>query len=185
MWTPVLVSQMFCTLVPLAALPQGVDDMRGDQPPRGTEGSGPGAMEQQQLVVLRAFRVCSMFSMCASCSPLVADVLCDARIPRSTRPPCCASSIPSEPRSYVLPILQQQPPEAKGEVAQQGFSEAAQGAAAGAEVSARGVGGPASEQMRVVVSMPLARYARVVLLRRWNLPRPLPAFCVFYVFYLS
>ena len=45
-------------------------------------------------LLCRAFRVCSLFSTCASCSPQEADVLCDACIPRSARPPCCASAIP-------------------------------------------------------------------------------------------
>ena len=52
----------------------------------------------------------------------------------------------------------------KGEEADQGPKEATEGTAAGAEVLAGGDGGPASEPVRVVVPLPFARHARMVLL---------------------
>ena len=68
MWTPVLVCEIFCTLVPLVVFPQDpqeADKMRDNQPPRGTEGTGPGAMEQHQVVVSgvqHVLHVCFLFA---------------------------------------------------------------------------------------------------------------------------
>ena len=119
--------------------------------------------------------LCLVFSACASSSPPEAAALCVARVARPARPTCCASALPLEEGRHVVHVLQKLPPETKGEEAKQGPKEAgegaAEGAAAGAEVSTGGDGGPAGEQVRVVVPLPFARHARMVPLCLWNPPR--------------
>ena len=88
-----------------------------------------------------------------------------------------------EERRDLFCVLQKLPPKTKGGEAEQGPQEAAAGTAAGAEDSAGGDGGPAGEQVRVVVSPPFARHARLVVLRPWNLLGLFCAFCVCYVLY--
>ena len=116
--------------------------------------------------------LCWVFSTCASSSPLEADVLYVARVTRLARPTCCASALPLEERRHVFRVLQKLSPETKGEEAEQGPKEAGEGAAADAEVSAGGNGGPAREHVHVVVPLPLARHTRMVLVCLWNPPRP-------------
>ena len=115
-----------------------------------------------------------MFSACASLSPPGAATLRVARVARSARSTCRASAWALEKRRHVVRVLQKLPPETKGEEAKQGPKEAAEGAAegaaAGAEVSAGGNDGPAGEQVRVVVPLPFARHACMVLLCLWNPP---------------
>ena len=117
--------------------------------------------------------LCWVFSTCASSSPLEADFLCVACFTRFACPTCRAFALPLEERRDIFRVLQKLPPETKGEEAEQRPKEAAEGAASAAEVSARRDGGPAGGQVRVVVSLPFARHARMVLLRLWNLPRPI------------
>ena len=117
-------------------------------------------MEEQQVVVLGVLRVCFFVTSRGQCAPC------------ST---CRASLVPLEERRQVVRVLQKLPPETKGEEAKEGPKEAAEGAAKGAaaraEVLAGGDGGPAGEQVRVAVSLPFARHARMVLLCLWNPPR--------------
>ena len=135
--------------------------------------------EQKNLapVPWRSSRLlCWVFSVCASSSPLVAAALWVARV---ACPTCCALALPLEERRHVVRVLQKLPPETEGAEAKQGPKEAAEGAAegtaegaaAGGEVSAGGDGGPAGEHVRVVVPLPVARHARMVLLCLWNPPR--------------
>ena len=98
-------------------------------------------------------------------------MLCVARVTRLARPTCRASVLPLEETRHVFCVLQKIPRETKGEEAEQGPKEAAEGAATGAEVSAGGDGGPAGEQVRVVGPLPFARHTRMVLLCLWNPPR--------------
>ena len=100
-----------------------------------------------------------------------------------------AYALPLEERRHFVRVLQKLPPETKGEEAKQGPKEAAEGAAEGAkageEVSARGDGGLAGEQVRVVVPLPFARHARMVLLSLRN-PRGVRcAFCACYALQVS
>ena len=95
--------------------------------------------------------LCWVVSACASLSPLEAAVLSVAHVARLARPTCRAFTLPLEERRHVVRVLQKLPLETKGGEAKQGPKEAAEGAAAGAEVSAGGDGGPAGEQVRVVV----------------------------------
>ena len=98
-------------------------------------------------------------------------MLCVARVTHLSRPTCRASALPLEERRRVFRVMQTLPPETKGEDAEQGPKEAAEGAVAGAEVSARGDGGPAGEHVRVVVPLPFERHTRMVLLCLSNPPR--------------
>ena len=134
--------------------------------------------EQKDLapVPWRSSRLsCWVFSACASSSPLEAAALCVARVAHLARPTCRASALPLEETRHVVRVLQKLPPETRGEEAKQGPKEAAkgavEGAAVGAEVSAGADGGPAGEQMRVVVPLPFACLARMVLLCLLNPPR--------------
>ena len=138
----------------------------------------PRASEQKDLapVPWRSSRsLCWVFSACASLSPPKAAALRVARVARSARSTCRASALPLEERRHVVRVVQKLPLETKGEEAKQGPKEAAEGAAegaaAGAEVTAGGDGGPAGEQVCVVVPLPFARHARMVLLCLWNPPR--------------
>ena len=78
-------------------------------------------------------------------------MLCVAHFTRLARPTCRASALPVEERRDVFRVMHKLPLETKGEEAEQGPKEAAEGAATGAEVSAGGDGGVAVEQVRVVV----------------------------------
>ena len=133
----------------------------------------------------RSRLLCWALSTCASFSLLEADVLCVARFPRLARPLCRGCALPLEERRDVFRVLQKLPLETKGEDAEQGPKEAAAGATARAEVSAGRDGGPSGEQVRVVVSVPFARHARMVVLCLWNLlgtlPRVLPLLGVTFV----
>ena len=112
--------------------------------------------------------LCWVFSTRASLSPPEAAALRVARVARSARSTCPASVVPLEERRHVVRVLLKLPPETKGEEAKEGPKEAAEGAAEGAaaraEVSEGGDAGPAGEQVRVAVSLPFARHARMVLL---------------------
>ena len=136
------------------------------------------ASEQKDLALVpwRSSRLsCCVFSACASLSRPEAAALRVARVARPARSTCRASALPLEERRRVVRVLQKLHPETKGEEAKQGPKEAAEGAAegaaAGAEVWVGGDGGPAGEQMRVVVPVPFACHARMVLLCLWNPPR--------------
>ena len=115
--------------------------------------------------------LCWVFSTCASSSPLEADVLCVARVTRLAGPTCRASALPLEERRHVFRVVHKLPRETKGEKAEQGPKDAAEGAAAGAENSAGGNGGPAGEQVRVVVPLLFARHTHMVVLCLYNPPR--------------
>ena len=115
--------------------------------------------------------LCWVFFACASSSPLQAAVLCVVRVTRFARPTCRASALPLEERRHVFHVLQKLPLETNGEEAKQGPKKPAEGAAAGAEVSAGGDGGRAGEQVRSVVPQLFARHARMVLLCLWIPPR--------------
>ena len=113
MWTPSLLCQMICTLVPLVAFPrdpQELGETRDDQPPRGTEGTGAGAMELQQVVVQGVLHVCFFFTPKAH---LEAGVLCVACFPQLARPACHASALPLEERRDIFLVLQKLPPATK------------------------------------------------------------------------
>ena len=116
--------------------------------------------------------LCWVFSACASLSPPEAAALRVARVARST---CCASVVPLEERRHAVRVLHKLPPKTKGEEAKEGPKVAAEGAvegaAARAEVSAGGDGGPAREHVCVAMSLPFARHARMVLLCLSNPPR--------------
>ena len=160
MWTHGHVCQMFCTAA-FPHDPQETAETQDDQPPRGTEGTGAGTMEEQHVVVLGVLHVCFFFayrSRCALCCAFCASYV-------------SASALPLEDRRDIFRVLHELPPETKGEQAEQGCKKATKGASAGAEVSAGGDGGPAGAQVCVVVSLLFARQARMVLLRLWNPPR--------------
>ena len=76
-----------------------------------------------------------------------------------------------EASRHVFRVLQKLPPETEGEGAEQAPKEAPKSAGAVTEVSEGGNGGPAGEQVRVVVPLPFARHNRMVLLCPWNPPR--------------
>ena len=116
--------------------------------------------------------LCWVFSTCASSSPLEAVVLCVAHVTPLARALCRTAALPLEQRRHASHVLQKLAPTTKGEEAGQGPKEAAEGAAAGAEVSVGGDGGPAREQVPIVVPLPFARHTCMVLLRLQNLPRP-------------
>ena len=144
--------------------------------------------ERKELAALpwRSSRLlCRVFSVCTSASPLEAVVLCVARFTPVACSRCRASALPLEERPDVFRVLQKLPLETKGEEAAQGPKQAAEGAAAGAEVSAGGDGGPAGEEVCVVVSPPFARHARIVPLRLRNPPGLFCTFCACYTLYAS
>ena len=71
MWTPGLICPMFCTSVTAVAFsqdPQVTDETRDHLPPRGTEGTSAGAMEEQQVVVLGVLRVCFFVTSRGQCA---------------------------------------------------------------------------------------------------------------------
>ena len=86
MCTPGLVCQMFCTSVApvaFAQIPQETDAARDDQPPRGMAGTGNGAMEEPEVIVLGVLHVCLFFTSrgqpapsCAFYASCASYVLC-------------------------------------------------------------------------------------------------------------
>ena len=134
---------------------------------RARRGAIPRASKQKDLAPLgwrRSRSLCCVFSTRASLSPPEAGALRVARVARSTRSTCLASAVPLEDRRHVVRVLQKPPPETEGQGAKEGPKEPAEGAAARAEVSAGGDGGPAGQQVRVAGSLLFARHARMVLL---------------------
>ena len=87
-----------------------------------------------------------VFSTCASLSSPQTAALRVACVARSARSTCRASAVPLEGRRHVVRVLQKLRPETKGEEAKKGPKEAAEAAAAPAEVSVGGDGGPAGER---------------------------------------
>ena len=124
-------------------------------------------MEEEQVVVLGVLHVGFFFTSRGRCA-----LCCEFYASCASYVSCvCASTLPLEEGRDIFRFLQTLPPATKGEAAEQGPKEATGCVVALAEVSTRGDGGPAREEVRVVVSLPFAHHARMVLLRLWNLPR--------------
>ena len=71
MWTLGLVRPMFCTSVAPLSFPQDLqepDETQDDQPPRGTEGTSAGAMEEQRVVVLGVLHLCFFVTSRGRCA---------------------------------------------------------------------------------------------------------------------
>ena len=132
MWSPGLVSPMFCHLVAPLVFPQDpqeTGETRDD--PQSIKAEGSGAVGWR-----RSRSLCCMFSTRASLSPPEAGALRVARVAHSARSTCLASAVPLEDRRHVVRVLQKPPPETEGQGAKDGPKEPAEGAAEGAAARA-------------------------------------------------